>query len=217
AKAAVVAAVSVAYATTPLAASRARSRRARSSGGRSSSSTPRLAGSATSRSAPVRTSSSHRQVTGSVPLLVRRKSTRSPSGAIVKLRGTPRVNRLVLAYKRGKLSVMVPHPARADVLSGGGAGATGPGAEGTDRYALGMSERRLLFVHAHPDDETIGTGATMAKYAAEGAHVTLVTCTLGEEGEIIPEDLAHLADDRDALGEHRVGELKAARSEERRV
>ena len=73
-----------------------------------------------------------------------------------------------------------------------------------------MSERRLLFVHAHPDDETIGTGATMAKYAAEGAHVTLVTCTLGEEGEIIPEDLPHLADDRDALGEHRVGELKAA-------
>jgi len=36
-------------------------------------------------------------------------------------------------------------------------------------------ERRLLLVHAHPDDESIGTGATMAKYAAEGAQVTLVT------------------------------------------
>lgn len=74
-----------------------------------------------------------------------------------------------------------------------------------------MNDRRLLLVHAHPDDETIGSGATMAKYAAEGARVTLVTCTLGEEGEVIPAELAHLAADRDdTLGEHRVGELAAA-------
>ncbi|MGW0483737.1 N-acetyl-1-D-myo-inositol-2-amino-2-deoxy-alpha-D-glucopyranoside deacetylase [Nonomuraea sp. NPDC003214] len=74
-----------------------------------------------------------------------------------------------------------------------------------------MMDRRLLLVHAHPDDESIGTGATMARYAAEGAHVTLVTCTLGEEGEVIPEELAHLAADRDdALGPHRIGELAAA-------
>ncbi|WP_326825611.1 N-acetyl-1-D-myo-inositol-2-amino-2-deoxy-alpha-D-glucopyranoside deacetylase [Streptosporangium sp. NBC_01639] len=74
-----------------------------------------------------------------------------------------------------------------------------------------MTDRRLLLVHAHPDDETIGSGATMAKYAAEGAHVTLVTCTLGEEGEVIPPELAHLAADRDdALGGHRIGELAAA-------
>ena len=73
------------------------------------------------------------------------------------------------------------------------------------------SDRRLLLVHAHPDDESIGTGATMAKYAAEGAGVTLVTCTLGEFGEIIPPDIAHLAWDRDdALGEYRIGELAAA-------
>jgi len=71
--------------------------------------------------------------------------------------------------------------------------------------------RRLMLVHAHPDDESIGTGATMAKYAAEGSGVTLVTCTLGELGEIIPPDLAHLAWDRDnALGEYRIGELAAA-------
>ncbi len=71
--------------------------------------------------------------------------------------------------------------------------------------------RRLLLVHAHPDDESIGTGATMAKYAAEGAQVTLVTCTLGELGEIIPPSLAHLAADReDRLGEYRIGELAAA-------
>ncbi|MEE1927738.1 N-acetyl-1-D-myo-inositol-2-amino-2-deoxy-alpha-D-glucopyranoside deacetylase [Streptomyces sp. TRM 70351] len=73
------------------------------------------------------------------------------------------------------------------------------------------SERRLLLVHAHPDDESINNGATMARYAAEGAQVTLVTCTLGEEGEVIPPALAHLAPDReDALGPHRIGELRAA-------
>ena len=49
--------------------------------------------------------------------------------------------------------------------------------------------RRLLLVHAHPDDETINNGATMARYVAEGAHVTLLTCTLGEEGEILVPEL----------------------------
>ena len=71
--------------------------------------------------------------------------------------------------------------------------------------------RRLLLVHAHPDDESIGTGATMARYAAEGAGVTLVTCTLGELGEVIPPELAHLAWDADGgLGPYRIGELAAA-------
>jgi N-acetyl-1-D-myo-inositol-2-amino-2-deoxy-alpha-D-glucopyranoside deacetylase len=69
-------------------------------------------------------------------------------------------------------------------------------------------EDSLLLVHAHPDDESIGTGATMAKYAASGARVTLVTCTLGEAGEIIPPDLAHLLPDE--LGVHRVRELADA-------
>jgi len=69
----------------------------------------------------------------------------------------------------------------------------------------------VLFVHAHPDDEVISTGATMAKYAAEGAHVTLVTCTLGEEGEVLVPALEHLAAQQDdRLGEHRVNELAAA-------
>jgi N-acetyl-1-D-myo-inositol-2-amino-2-deoxy-alpha-D-glucopyranoside deacetylase len=71
--------------------------------------------------------------------------------------------------------------------------------------------RRILLVHAHPDDETINNGATMAQYAARGAHVTLVTCTLGEEGEVLVPELIHLAADRDdALGLHRVNELAAA-------
>ncbi|MDX3096040.1 N-acetyl-1-D-myo-inositol-2-amino-2-deoxy-alpha-D-glucopyranoside deacetylase [Streptomyces sp. ME02-6991-2B] len=74
-----------------------------------------------------------------------------------------------------------------------------------------LPARRLLLVHAHPDDESINNGATMAKYAAQGAHVTLVTCTLGEEGEVIPPELAHLAPDRDdTLGAHRIGELADA-------
>ena len=73
---------------------------------------------------------------------------------------------------------------------------------------------RLLLVHAHPDDESIGTGATMARYAAEGARVTLVTCTLGELGEVIPPSLAHLAEgDGTRLGEYRIGELAAACAE----
>ncbi len=71
-----------------------------------------------------------------------------------------------------------------------------------------MLERSLLLVHAHPDDESIGTGGTMARYAAEGARVTLVTCTLGELGEIIPPDLRHLLPDE--LGQHRIGELNRA-------
>ncbi|MFE6482804.1 N-acetyl-1-D-myo-inositol-2-amino-2-deoxy-alpha-D-glucopyranoside deacetylase [Streptomyces sp. NPDC057757] len=77
-----------------------------------------------------------------------------------------------------------------------------------------LPDRRLLLVHAHPDDESINNGATMARYAAEGAHVTLVTCTLGEEGEVIPSELAHLAADREGgLGAYRVGELTAAMKE----
>ncbi|WP_206790094.1 N-acetyl-1-D-myo-inositol-2-amino-2-deoxy-alpha-D-glucopyranoside deacetylase [Amycolatopsis sp. MtRt-6] len=73
--------------------------------------------------------------------------------------------------------------------------------------------RRLLFVHAHPDDESITTGASIARYAAEGAEVTVVTCTLGEEGEVMAglgelEGLrAHAADQ---LGGYRVTELAAA-------
>ncbi|MDK1476246.1 N-acetyl-1-D-myo-inositol-2-amino-2-deoxy-alpha-D-glucopyranoside deacetylase [Streptomyces sp. 549] len=74
-----------------------------------------------------------------------------------------------------------------------------------------MTARRLLFVHAHPDDESINNGVTMARYVAEGAQVTLVTCTRGEEGEVIPPELAGLAADRDdTLGPYRVGELAEA-------
>ena len=70
---------------------------------------------------------------------------------------------------------------------------------------------RLLLVHAHPDDETINNGATMAYYARQGVDVTLVTCTRGEEGEILVPELVHLASNReDKLGEHREIELANA-------
>ncbi|MFD1150824.1 N-acetyl-1-D-myo-inositol-2-amino-2-deoxy-alpha-D-glucopyranoside deacetylase [Saccharothrix hoggarensis] len=70
---------------------------------------------------------------------------------------------------------------------------------------------RLLLVHAHPDDESLWTGGTIARYAASGVHVTVVTCTLGEEGEIIPPALQQLAADAaDQLGGYRVAELRAA-------
>ena len=67
-----------------------------------------------------------------------------------------------------------------------------------------------MFVHAHPDDESISTGATMARYAASG-RVTLVTCTLGEEGEIHVPELAQLAaHEADQLGGYRIAEWRAA-------
>jgi N-acetyl-1-D-myo-inositol-2-amino-2-deoxy-alpha-D-glucopyranoside deacetylase len=74
--------------------------------------------------------------------------------------------------------------------------------------------KRALFVHAHPDDETINNGATMAKMVSEGVAVTLVTCTRGEEGEVLVPELANLASSlEDKLGEHRVHELANAMKE----
>ena len=73
---------------------------------------------------------------------------------------------------------------------------------------------RVLLVHAHPDDETINNGATMAMYAALGASVTLVTCTRGEEGEVLIPELSHLAASAtDSLGQHRITELALAMKE----
>nr|WP_208103636.1 N-acetyl-1-D-myo-inositol-2-amino-2-deoxy-alpha-D-glucopyranoside deacetylase [Mycolicibacterium sp. CBMA 226] len=77
-----------------------------------------------------------------------------------------------------------------------------------------METPRLLFVHAHPDDETLTTGATIAHYAARGADVRVVTCTLGEEGEVIGSQWAQLAvDGADQLGGYRIGELTSALKE----
>lgn len=69
---------------------------------------------------------------------------------------------------------------------------------------------RVLFVHAHPDDETIATGGTIATLVAAGAAVTVLTCTRGERGEVIPAGLAALEGDGAALAAHREGELAEA-------
>jgi N-acetyl-1-D-myo-inositol-2-amino-2-deoxy-alpha-D-glucopyranoside deacetylase len=74
--------------------------------------------------------------------------------------------------------------------------------------------RRALFVHAHPDDETINNGATMAQMVDDGVAVTLITCTRGEEGEVLVPELAHLASSaEDKLGAHREIELANAMRE----
>jgi N-acetyl-1-D-myo-inositol-2-amino-2-deoxy-alpha-D-glucopyranoside deacetylase len=74
-----------------------------------------------------------------------------------------------------------------------------------------MSGRRMVVVHAHPDDETLWTGGVIARYAADGVAVSLVTCTLGEQGEVLTDELRGLAADRaDQLGGYRVAELRAA-------
>lgn len=71
--------------------------------------------------------------------------------------------------------------------------------------------QRLLLVHAHPDDETITTGGTIAHYVRAGAEVTVLTCSLGEEGEVIGETWADLVVDRaDQLGGYRILELHRA-------
>lgn len=81
--------------------------------------------------------------------------------------------------------------------------------------------RRFLFVHAHPDDESLWTGIAIARHVLDGDEVHILTCTLGEEGEVIPADLAHLelpageprpADIADPLAAVRREELRCATS-----
>ncbi|WLP90021.1 N-acetyl-1-D-myo-inositol-2-amino-2-deoxy-alpha-D-glucopyranoside deacetylase [Gordonia sp. NB41Y] len=78
----------------------------------------------------------------------------------------------------------------------------------------GADDRRLLLLHAHPDDETIMTGGTIARYLAEGVDVRVVTFTLGEEGEVIGDEWSRLIADggADQLGGYRIAELTRALS-----
>ena len=74
-----------------------------------------------------------------------------------------------------------------------------------------MEHRSVLFVHAHPDDESCATGGAIAHHVALGDRVTVVTCTRGEQGRVAVPELAHLAADiDDELGPYRAGELRAA-------
>lgn len=72
---------------------------------------------------------------------------------------------------------------------------------------------RVVAVHAHPDDEAIWTGGLLAEAASRGAEVTVVTCTLGEQGEVIGEPYQGLvADVSDQLGGFRIRELEQSLS-----
>jgi len=80
------------------------------------------------------------------------------------------------------------------------------------RYDPVVSDRRpltLMTVHAHPDDETIGTGGLMATAVRDGHRVVLVTCTRGELGEIVVPEM-DTPDNHRRLGEIRAAELEAA-------
>lgn len=68
---------------------------------------------------------------------------------------------------------------------------------------------RVVAVHAHPDDEVLATGLSLASHARAGDEVHVITCTLGEEGEVIPRELAYL-EGSEELGAHRRGELARA-------
>lgn len=72
---------------------------------------------------------------------------------------------------------------------------------------------RLVAVHAHPDDETLTTGLALAHHVGAGDEVHVLTCTLGEEGEVITPGLAHLEGNGELLAEHRRGELERAMEE----
>lgn len=65
---------------------------------------------------------------------------------------------------------------------------------------------RLLFVHAHPDDETLATGGLIAALAASGADTFVLTGSRGEQGEIVPGSVPHGSD----LDAHREAEVAAA-------
>lgn len=69
--------------------------------------------------------------------------------------------------------------------------------------------RRVMFVHAHPDDETIMTGGTLAALSEAGCEPLLVTLTRGEQGEVTPGPFASLQG-TDGLAPHRQSELAAA-------
>lgn len=77
-------------------------------------------------------------------------------------------------------------------------------------FAPSVGPERVLFVHAHPDDETISTGGTIARLIDDGTAVTVLSCTRGECGEIVPPELQHLLGDGDAIAVHRETEIAEA-------
>ena len=86
--------------------------------------------------------------------------------------------------------------------------AANPSNKSSDLKPRDLVGLRVVAVHAHPDDESISTGGALADLARRGADVLVVTCTLGEEGEVIGETYQGLVNDEaDQLGGFRIHEL----------
>ena len=68
---------------------------------------------------------------------------------------------------------------------------------------------RILFVHAHPDDETLATGALIARLARDGRACFVLTATRGEQGAVRPGPLSALVGTPE-LPLRRIGELARA-------
>lgn len=68
---------------------------------------------------------------------------------------------------------------------------------------------RVLFVHAHPDDETLATGGLIAHLTGRGTEVAVLTATRGEQGEVPPGPLTALQGTPE-LARHRESELAGA-------
>jgi LmbE family N-acetylglucosaminyl deacetylase len=106
-------------------------------------------------------------------------------------------------------------PPPADLASAADAVSPGPRDPAHDAVTdpqPGPHRPTLMTVHAHPDDETISTGGAMAKAVAEGRRVVLVTCTRGEQGEIVVPAM-DTPDNHRRLGELRAAELELAMGE----
>ncbi len=71
---------------------------------------------------------------------------------------------------------------------------------------MSTEKRKLLVVLAHPDDETFGTGGTLAYYASKGVEVHLICATRGEVGDVEPE----LLEGFDSIADLRENELRCA-------
>lgn len=80
----------------------------------------------------------------------------------------------------------------------------------TDPWQLLDSAATVLAVHAHPDDESLSTGALLASLARAGTEVSLLTATRGEEGEVVPGSVP--AEDPRPLEQVREAEIDAAAS-----
>ena len=73
-----------------------------------------------------------------------------------------------------------------------------------------MTQRRILAIHAHPDDESSKGAATMARYADEGNRVMVLTCTGGERGDILNPALIDTPGVKENIKAIRAEEMAAA-------